>query len=267
MKKPPVINGFICTIFLGLMLLSSSCGTEPSSLNIFAAAGARPAISDICDKYQEKSGITVLASYGGGGEILSQMKLSCSGDIYIAPEQGFIEKAIEQNVIVPETVKTVAYMIPVIAVTKGNPKNIRGLSDLARPDIKISVTRPETTLLGKYAPEIFSKAGLTEDISKNIVTEAARPDNLLTMLVMGQVDAGIIWHFYQLQAPEQIENVYLLPGQLTGTGEMQAAVTTYCQDRKPAENFIDYLISTEGKEIFKKQGYIVNPEEVKKYWQ
>lgn len=199
--------------------------------------------------------------------MLSQMTLSRSGDIYISPEQKFMEAATEKQAISPETIQAVAYMIPVIAVQKGNPRNIQILEDLAGTGVKVAITRQETTLLGKYAPEIFAKAGLSEEIERNIVTEAIRPDNLLTMLVMGQIDAGIIWHFYQFQAPDQIENIYLLPEQLTGIGEIQVAVSAYSQDEKSARNFIDFITSTEGKAVFKQLGYFVSEEEIKEYWQ
>jgi molybdate transport system substrate-binding protein len=248
------------------MMLSGSCATAPSNLSIFAAAGAKPAIDEICQQFQDKYGIPVQASYGGGGEVLSQMMLSRSGDVYVAPEQGFMEMAAEKQAIDPETVKTVAYMIPVIAVKKGNPRNIQTLADLARPGIKVAVTRQETTLLGKYAPEIFARAGLTGEIGKNIITEAARPDSLLTMLIMGQIDAGVIWHFYQVQAPDQIENIYLLPEQLTGIGEMQVAVSAYSQDKKSAQKFLDFITSAEGKAVFKQLGYLVDADELKEYW-
>jgi molybdate transport system substrate-binding protein len=248
------------------MMLSGSCATAPSNLSIFAAAGAKPAIDEICQQFQDKYGIPVQASYGGGGEVLSQMMLSRSGDVYVAPEQGFMEMAAEKQAIDPETVKTVAYMIPVIAVKKGNPRNIQTLADLARPGIKVAVTRQETTLLGKYAPEIFARAGLTGEIGKNIITEAARPDSLLTMLIMGQIDAGVIWHFYQVQAPDQIENIYLLPEQLTGIGEMQVAVSAYSQDKKSAQKFLDFITSAEGKAVFKQLGYLVDVDELKEYW-
>ena len=199
--------------------------------------------------------------------MLSQMVLSRSGDVYIAPEQSFMETAKEKQAIDPKTIKSVAYMIPAIAVPKGNPKKIKSLADLAKLEVRVAVTREETTLLGKYAPEIFNKVGLAEEIGKNIVTEAARPDNLLTMLVMDQVDACIIWHFYQIQAPEQIEIIFLSPEQLTGIGEMQAAVSAYSQDKKSAQRFIDFITSADGKAVFKKLGYFVDDEEVKKYWQ
>ena len=131
--------------------------------------------------------------------------MSQSGDIYIAPEQQFIEIAKTKGAIDPQTIISIAYLIPVIAVQKDNPKHIVDLADLATPGLRVAVTRQETTLLGKYAPEIFQKVGIADEVEKNIVTQAARPDSILTMLVMGQVDAGIIWHFYQTLAPDKIE--------------------------------------------------------------
>jgi molybdate transport system substrate-binding protein len=257
----------ILLVLLALIMSSGvSCSTAQTRLSIFAAAGAKPALDEIAQKFEEKYGMTVEISYGGGGEVLNQMALSHSGDIYLAPEQSFMEVAATKQAIYPETIKGIAYMIPVIAVQKGNPRNILTLADLARPGIRVGVTRPETTLLGKYAPEIFSKAGLTEAIGSNTVTEAVRPDSLLTMLVMGQVDAGIIWHFYQLQAPDKIEIIYLAPEQLTGIGEMQIAVASYSQNQKAAQQFIDFTTSSNGQEIFKKLGYFTDAEDVRRYW-
>lgn len=261
----------LITVFAVLLTavfsLTAACSGEPSALSIFAAAGAKPVVDEICQQFQEQYGIKVEVTYGGGGEVLSQMILAESGDLYIAPEQSFIEKAIEKQAIDPDTVVSVAYMIPVIAMPKGNPANIQTLADLARPGVKVAVTRPETTLLGKYAPEIFAKAGLAEEISKNIVTEAARPDNLLTILIMEQADAGILWHFYAVQNADKIENIFLLPEQITGIGEMQITITTYCRDTSVAQNFIDFITSAEGKAVFEELGYFVNAEDIKEYQQ
>ncbi len=256
------------SVFLLILVLtlSNACSPTESKLSVSAAAGAKPAVDEICQKFEGQYGNEVEISYGGGGEVLSQMILSRSGDIYIAPEQRFMETAEEKQAIDPETIKSAAYMMPVIAVQKGNPKQIATLADLAKPGIRVAITRPETTLLGKYAFEIFRKAGLAEAIEKNIVTEAARPDSLLTMLVMGHVDAGIIWHFYQIMAHEEIEVIFLPPEQLTGIGEMQIAASVYSNNRKLAQQFIDFATSPEGKTIFEKHGYIVDAQEVKRYW-
>jgi molybdate transport system substrate-binding protein len=256
----------ILLVLLALIMNGISCSPSTGRLSVFAAAGTKPAFDEAGEKFTEKYGTNVELTYAGGGEVLNQMVLSQSGDVYVAPEQRFMENAVEKQAVDPATIKSVAYMIPVIAVPKGNPKNIQTLADLAKPGVRVAITRPETTLLGIYAPEIFEKAGLSEAISQNIITQAARPDNIVTMLIMGQIDAGIIWHFYQVQAPDDIEVIYLPPEQLTGIGEIQIAVSTYCRDKKTAQQFIDFVVSASGKEIFKKCGYLVDSEEVSQYW-
>lgn len=266
-KTRLLLSWAVLVVLLALIIYAgASFSPRTSLLSIFAAAGAKPPLDEICRKFGEQCRVDIEISYGGGGEVLNQIVLSRSGDVYIAPEQRFMEMAQEKQVIDPQTVRSIAYMVPVIAVPAGNPANITSLADLARPGVRVAVTRPETTLLGKYAPEIFAKAGLSEEIGKNVITEAARPDNLLTMLVMEQVDAGIIWHFYGVQAPGEIEIIYLPPEQLTGIGEMQIAVTIYCKDEKTAQEYIDFITSAEGKEVFRKLGYFVDAGEVKQYW-
>ncbi|MBN1693277.1 MAG: substrate-binding domain-containing protein [Dehalococcoidales bacterium] len=267
------LKRYMALILVFLMLLTSvigfsaSCSPSTNTLNVFAAAGAKPALDEIAQKYEELHGTIIEITYGGGGEVLNQMVLSESGDVYIAPEQSFMVTAASKNAVDTLTIESIAYMIPVIAVQKGNPHDIVSLADLARPGIRVGITRAETTLLGKYAPEIFSKAGLAEDIGNNIVTESVRPDSLLTALVMGQVDAGIIWHFYQFQVPDDIEVIFLQPEQLTGIGEMQIALTSYCQNGGLAREFIYFVTSAEGKEIFEKYGYFTDAGEVSQYWQ
>lgn len=252
-------------LILSIPFLSISCFQTASELSIFAAAGAKAAVDEVCQKFEEQYEIQVSVTYGGGGEVLSQMILAKSGDVYIAPEQRFMEKAVTEGAVDPQTVRSIAYMIPVIGVQKGNPKDINTLADLAEPGIRVAITRPETTLLGKYAPEIFQKAGLAEAIEQNIVTYAANPDALLTMLVMDQIDAGIIWHFYATLAPNEIEAISLPAEQLTGIAEMQIGLSEYSQNPESAQSYIDFVASAEGKAVFKKHGYIVDDEEVEKY--
>jgi len=249
-----------------ILILSWSYVTAASYPTVFASAGAKPAIDEICRKFEERHGINVKIIYGGGGEVLSEMILSRSGDVYLAPEQRFMESAEQQGVIDPATKRTIAYMLPAIAVSKGNPKRITILADLAKPGIRVAITRPETTLLGKFAPEIFRKAGLAEAIEKNIVTKTLRPDSVLTMLLLNQIDAGIIWHFYETLASEETEMIPLLPEQLTGIGEMQIALATYSENKKSALQFIDFVISYEGKAIFEKHGYIVDTRDLPDAW-
>jgi molybdate transport system substrate-binding protein len=260
----PIIGA---SLVLGLLLFSAcSRSDQTDTLIVFAAGGARPAIDAIGQGFEGQYHMPVETNYGGGGETLAKMMLAKSGDIYVAPEQRYMETAQAKRAIDPATIQTVAYLVPVIAVKQGNPKGIHSLADLAKQGVRLAITRPETTLLGRYAPEIFRKAGLEEVIMHNVVTYAADPNNLLTMLIMGQVDAGIIWHVYGTTACDKIETIFMAPGQLTGIGKMQIAVSAYSGDKKRARQFVHFTTSPAGKEIFKQCGYIVDAEEVKRYW-
>jgi len=261
-----LLNFVACFITGALFVFILSCFKSSRKLSLFSAAGAKPAIDELCKIYEEKSGIKIEINYGGG-EVLSKMEIAKSGDIYIEPEQKFMKLAKDKGIIEPETIKNVCYMIPVIAVKKGNPKNIHSLSDLAKPGIRIAIPRPETTLLAKYDIEIFQKAGsLNNAIKKNIVTYVSRPDNITILVDTGHIDAGITWHFYQTISSNQIENVFFTAEKLPGIGEMQIAVSKYSKNKSLAKQFVDFVTSSNGKAIFKKYGYIVNHSELRKYW-
>ena len=68
------------SIFLPIFVLILSLGCPGSQtttkLSVFAAAGAKPAIDEACQKFEEQYGSNVEVSYGGGGEVLSKMILS-----------------------------------------------------------------------------------------------------------------------------------------------------------------------------------------------
>ncbi len=260
-----LVRLFLVSVILLSIFTGSSCGKGEAELSIFAAAGAKAAVDDVCRRYEACCGSHVCPTYGGGGEVLSQMILCHSGDVYISPEQGFMQKAVSQGAVDAATIKCIAYMIPVIAVQKGNPNNINTLEDLAKPGLQVAISRPETTLAGQYALEIFEAAGLTAAIEANTATHAANPNSLLTMLIMGEVDAVITWHYYAYLSSDDIENIDIPSEHITGIAEMQIAVSSYSQNPHMAQAYVDFASSDEGRAIFARHSYITDEEEVEKY--
>jgi molybdate transport system substrate-binding protein len=248
-----------------LMMAVFGCSSSTRSLQVFAAAGAKPAFDEAVRRFQPEGGDGIEVTYGGGGEVLARMVFVERGDVYIAPEQQFMKSAVEQGAVDPATIRDVAYMVPVLAVQKNNPKHVSALSDLARPGIRVAVTRPKTTCLGRYAPEIFRRTGLAEAIGKNVVAQAPRPDLLITWLTLGDVDAVITWHFYRDLTRDGIEVIWLSPEELPGIGRMQAAVSTYSENRDLAGSFVAFLTSADGRAVFERHGYIVDAGELAKH--
>jgi molybdate transport system substrate-binding protein len=245
----------------------SSSPVYARELFVFAAAGTKPAIDEASKLFEQKYGTKITVNYGGGGEVLSSMVIAKQGDLYIAPEQRFMDSAKKLGAVDSKaTVASLAYMIPVIGVKKGNPQNIQSLADLAKPGIKVAMGNPETTALGIITPEILQKAALYEAVKKNIITNAPQVTAIITMLKMNQVDAGFIWHYFGTTSASDVDIIWIPREYVTGIGEIQAAVSTYSQESYTAEQFVNFLLSPEGKDIFKKNGYIVDSQEAAKYW-
>jgi len=235
-------------------------------LMVFAAAGTKAPIDEASKLFEQKYGTRIMVNYGGGGEVLSNMVLAKKGDVYIAPEQRFMNSAKKQGAVGSSATPTsLAYMIPVIGVQKGNPANIQSLADLADSGIKVVMGNPETTALGEIGPQILNSAGLYDAVKPNIVTNVPQVNTIITMLKMKQADAGFIWHYFAVTAASDIDIIWIPPASVNAIGEIQAAVSAYTQSEESADRFIALLTSPEGQAIFKKNGYIVELQEADKY--
>jgi molybdate transport system substrate-binding protein len=238
---------------------------ERENLTAFVGAASKPAMDEAAEAFEAKTGIKIYCTYGGSGAILSQMELSKTGDLYIPGSPDYIAKAERRNVIDVKTVKIISYLIPVIAVQHGNPKNIQSLADLVKPDIKIGIGNPEAVCLGLYSIELMNYNGLLTDISKNIITQAESCEKTATLISLKSVDAVIGWHVFHDWDPDNIDVIYLKPEQLPRIAYVPAAISAFSREKENAQRFIDFLISKQGQDIFNKWGYISTESEARNF--
>ncbi len=268
------MSGPLVVLAASLVILLSFTGcagggatTSPANntLTAFSGAASKPALDEAAESFEKQTGIKVYPTYGGSGAVLSQMKLSRSGDLYIPGSPDYIAKAERDGVIDPKSVKVISYLVPVIAIQHGNPKNIQSLSDLARPGIKVGIGNPEAVCLGLYTIEILDYNHLLEAVAKNIVTYAESCEKTATLLSLKSVDAVIGWHVFHEWDPRNIDVVYLKPEQTPRIGYIPAAISVYAQDKETAREFIDFLVSRPGQDIFDKWGYFATEAEARKF--
>jgi ABC-type molybdate transport system substrate-binding protein len=81
----------------------------------------------------------------------------------------------------------------VIVVQKGNPKQIRSLSDLARPGVRVAVGQPEQCTIGVLSKRLLEAEGLYEEVKKNIVTETATSALLVPNITTSAADAVLAY--------------------------------------------------------------------------
>lgn len=270
MNKKFILVGLIAiaaiAIIAGCIGSENKAGEEKQkTIMAFCGSASKPAMEDAAKTFQEKTGIKVELNFGGSGNMLSQMKMSKQGDLYIPGSPDYMAMAERDGVVYPETVKKIAYLVPAIDVQKGNPKNIRSLDDLAREGISVGICAPESCCVGLYAVEILEYNNMTGKVKPNIVVHAESCSKTAALVVMDKVDAIIGWRVFSKWTPDDTDVVYLKPDQLPRIAYIPAAISTYTKDRESAQKFIDFLASEDGQEIFAKWEYIATEEEARKY--
>ena len=209
-------------------------------------------------------------NFGGSGFVLSQMKLAKKGDIYFPGSSDFMELAKREGLVFPESEKIVVYLIPAINVQRGNPKKIYSLKDLTKTGLRIAIANPEGVCVGVYAVEIIEKnmpPAEKDNFKRNLVNYTESCEKTATVLSLKAVDAVIGWRVFQYWDPERIETIYLKPEQISRIGYLPIAVSKYAQDKELAQKFIDFILSPQGKEIFRKYHYLMDLEEARRYTQ
>jgi molybdate transport system substrate-binding protein len=258
------ITSFILIIALTLGTGISCGGKTGRNITVFCGSASKPAMEEAASVFEEETGIQVFLNFGGSGTMLSQMEVSRSGDLYIPGSPDYMKMAFASNVVEPDEVNIISYLVPAILVQEGNPENICKISDLARDGVEIGIGNPEVVCVGLYAYEILEFNGLLAEIKPNIVTHAESCSKTATLVALKSVDAILGWRVFS-EWDEDIDVVYLEPQQIPRLSYIPGAVSRFAQDGESAREFLDFLVSPEGHEIFSKWGYITTEEEAREY--
>lgn len=197
----------------------------------------------------------------GGSITIGNMRITLKPDVYTAGKSRTDQMPEYFSRTVPYAYNRLAIM-----VRKGNPKNVKGLKDLGRADVRVSMPNPEWEGIGKRIEEAYVKAG-TETLRKTIMeTKVKDSTTYLTQIhhrqtpmriLYNQSDAAPVWYseaYYQMMInhptdlveipeAENISATYVA-GQMKNAPHMQAA-----------KDFMDFLISPVAKAIYRKYGF------------
>jgi len=234
------------------------------SIELFVGSASKPATEEAAEAFKAKTGCDVLLHFGGSGKMLSDMKLGKRGDLYFPGSSDFMELAKREKLVDADTEKVIVYLLPAINVPAANPKRIEKLADLAKPGIRLGIARPDTVCVGLYAVEVLIHNKLAGKVRPNIVTHAESCAKTAQLAALGTVDAILGWRVFHYWQPEKIKTIMLEPGQIPRIGYIPIAISTFSKQPELAQQFIDFLLSNDGKAIYSKWHYLASEADARK---
>ena len=256
-------------MIVAFQVLGLACGNETlddeRSIMVGSGAGLKPVLDPIGEVFTEKTGIRVDYSYLCSAMVLTNMRLTRSGDVMVPGSQYYLDLAIEKEVIDPATVAVAGYMIPVIAVQKGNPKKITCLEDLAGPGITVGVGEKDALAVGRLTVKMLGELGIYDDVMQNVEFEGGSATKLIMPVAMGNLDAVINWMPVAMIWKEKVDFVKIDPEKLMYS-VAPIGMTTYSKKKDLARQYLEFVTSAEGQAIFQQYGFApyFDPEEIEK---
>jgi molybdate transport system substrate-binding protein len=227
------------------------------SIFVLVGAGLKKPMDELGKIFADKTGIQVEYTFAGSACLLAQIDNSREGDCYMPGEMYYMEQAKEKGYL--KKLEVIAYVIPVIAVAKGNPKHVKDLKDLARKDVRVGIGEPHATALGRQAITVLENAGLIEQVDKNVTLKASTVPELCNGITWGHLDAALVWDAVALWYPKTVD-IVRIEDKYNAVSTVPLATLTFAKDPAAADEFQKYVASKEGKAIFVKHGYSLTPK-------
>jgi molybdenum ABC transporter molybdate-binding protein len=179
--------------------------TSKRSLVFYCAAGMAKPVKEIAADYEKRYGVQVQATFAGSGQLLSTIRASSVGDLFLSADKFHMDKARKEKLVAE--VIPVATLEPVLIVKTTTQdklpqgKKVKGLNDLLRPDFKVVLANPELAAIGTTVKTALSdpKINLWPQLEKelkqssNRVSTVGTVNEVATAVRISDGVLGIVW--------------------------------------------------------------------------
>jgi molybdate transport system substrate-binding protein len=229
---------------------------DAEALLLYCPAGLRLSVEEIIAEYEREVGVAVQLQFGGSNELLSQIELAKTGDLFLAADDSYTREARKRG-LVEETVP-LAVMHPVLAVKKGNPKKILAIDDLLRSDVKVCLASPDQAAVGKIARDALIAAGKWDAVEAHVTRSGVFKPTVTAVandLKLGSVDAVVIWDSTLAQYPEfEVVSVDVFRGK---SARVEIGVLAATKSPTAALKLARYLAARDrGLPVLAKHGFV-----------
>jgi sulfate/thiosulfate transport system substrate-binding protein len=268
----------LATALLAMALVAAACGGGGGSgdkVSLIAYSTPKEAYAKLTAAFKqtpEGDGVEFSQSFAASGEQSRAVAGGLPADVVALSLQPDVDKLVEPKKVAADWNNDrydgfVTRSVVVLAVRKGNPKNIRRWEDLTKDGIEVIEPNPFTsggarwnvmaaygsqTAQGKSDPEAEQ---FLKDLFDNVTVQDKSARDSLQTFGSGKGDVLLAYENEAIAAQKKgVELDYVIPDQ-TILIENPIAVTEEGRGNAKAAAFLEFLRSEAGQKIFVEEGY------------
>ena len=242
---------------------------EKTELIVFAAASLTETLTELGETYMaEHPDVSLVFNFDSSGTLKTQIQEGADVDLFLSAGQKQMDQlditadpAVNTeglDFVLEGTRLDILENKVALAVPEGNPAGIQSYEDLAAGlevgTILLAMGNADVPV-GQYTQKIFAYFGLDEQAlaQAGCITYGSNVKEVTTQVTEGAVDCGII---YQTDAfSDHLTVVDTATAEMCGQVVYPAAVMKVSKNPQAAKDFLSYLTSEAGDEVFAEVGF------------
>jgi len=230
------------------------------TLNVFAAASLTSVFNEIGAHFAASHpGVEVIFNFAGSNQLATQIGHGAPADVFASANKRQMAIAIEVGRVVSETQRTFAHNRLLVITPNDNPARLSDLSDLGTPGLKIVLAATEVPV-GSYTQLFLEKAVADRildmaELLKNVVSYETNVRAVLSKVVLGEADAGIVYMSDAIHQDAEIQQLEI-PQHLNILANYPIAPLADSSHPIFAEQFVAYVLGPEGQHILARYGFV-----------
>ncbi len=252
MKSPPLPAALACVLLLAACGSLQQPGGTSDEILVFAAASLTEAFDEIGQEFEQRHpDLEVLFSFASSSSLGAQLLEGVSPDVYASADLRQME-AVRRAGLVHEP-KIFARNRICIITPADNPARIDSAADLAGRGLRLVLAAPEVPA-GHYARALLKRAGLLEEIERNVVSYEDDVKGVVGKVRLGEADAGVV---YVTDVTQDLrDEVRAIP--LPATAPLATypiAILKEAPHAREARRFVSFVLSETGQAILREHGF------------
>lgn len=250
---------------LPLLFMIVACDGDGASLRVFAASSLTGAFNDIALAFEaENPGIRVKLDFGGSQRMRSQLEFGAKADVFASADTIQMDALVEQDLVAGIPVDFALNSLVVLAMAKGP---VNEIADLARPGVKV-VLANDVVPVGSYSIQVLKNLsqdpiyglgiGFKDRVLANRVSGEPNVGNLFQKVVLGEVDAGIVYETDTARSLDARTNDIFfisIPDAANVSARYPIAVLEDAPEPELAQQFVQFVLSNAGQTLLHGYGF------------
>lgn len=213
-------------------------------------------VNELAMNFEKENNCKISILQGGSQDLYDSAKSSQIGDLYLPGSVSYRDKYLKDGLLLDG--KFVGYNKLSLVVKKGNPKNIKAsLDELINENLNVVLGNEESGSVGLASKKLLKKFGLYEKAISNAIYLVPDSRNLMNSIKNSEADLILNWNATTFwDDNKEFADALVLDDEYSQKSKLVFNLLSTSKNKDLSRKFMDYASSKEGREIFKKYGFL-----------